>query len=115
MKPAVASRGKGAEAGPPASPPAPSINDDATVVSIGIPDPGGRDPDVRADAEARQAVEAQAQDVQKAVLAVTEDKDVVVQIVDVDGKVVRQIPPEDYLNTLKTLQKTSESMFHVKV
>ncbi len=49
---------------------------------------------------------------QKAHFAVVGDDDVVIRIVDSDGNVVRQIPPDEYIRMMDTIESQSESLFH---
>ena len=51
----------------------------------------------------------------KAFFAVTEDKNVVIRIVDSEGNVLRQIPPEEYLKTAEFLKHTNKNLFSVEV
>ncbi|MBF0537103.1 MAG: flagellar protein FlaG [Nitrospirae bacterium] len=39
---------------------------------------------------------------------------VVIRVADYQGKVIRQIPPEDYLKMAETMKKTQESLFSTK-
>ncbi|MBF0606391.1 MAG: flagellar protein FlaG [Magnetococcales bacterium] len=51
----------------------------------------------------------------KAYFAVDDKTDsVVIRIVDREGKLLRQIPPEDYLKMLQTMKKNVESIFSTK-
>ena len=50
----------------------------------------------------------------KAVLAIDEDKNVVIQLLDKDGKVVRQMPPEDYLDMVKKLKEVIKSHYDIE-
>lgn len=51
----------------------------------------------------------------KAVLAVDGDKNVVVRIIDSDGKVLRQIPPEEYMATVARLRELAKSLLDLEV
>lgn len=51
----------------------------------------------------------------KAVFAVDGDKNVVVRIIDSDGKVLRQIPPEEYMATVSRLRELAKSLFDTEV
>ena len=51
----------------------------------------------------------------RAVFAVDGDKNVVVRIIDTDGKVLRQIPPEEYMATVARLRELSKSLFDTEV
>ena len=51
---------------------------------------------------------------EKGVIALDDDKNVVIRFYDDKGKVVRQYPPEDYLEMMKKLGKTVESLFSKK-
>ena len=50
----------------------------------------------------------------KAVFAIDDDKNVVIQILDKDGNVVQQMPPEDYLDMVKKLRKVVNSHYDVE-
>ena len=50
----------------------------------------------------------------KAVLAIDEDKNVVIQLLDKDGNVVRQMPPEDYLDMVKKLKEVIKSHYDIE-
>lgn len=50
----------------------------------------------------------------KAVFAIDDDKNVVIQILDKDGNVVQQMPPEDYLDMVKKLRKVVNSHYEVE-
>src|SRR3990172_8952109 len=50
----------------------------------------------------------------KAVLAIDDDKNVVIQLVDKDGNVVRQMPPEDYLDMVKKLKEVIKSHYDIE-
>jgi len=49
---------------------------------------------------------------QKAYFAVDDNKNVVIKITDDTGKIVRQIPPEDYLKMAQKLDENIKSLFH---
>ena len=51
----------------------------------------------------------------KATFAVTEDKDVVIRFLNEKGEVVKQIPPEELLETAKRLKETIQNFFSKKV
>ncbi len=67
-------------------------------------------PEVR---EAPRAPENNAQQT-KAVFAVDGDKNVVVRIIDSDGKVLRQIPPEEYMAAAARLMDLAKSLFDLE-
>ncbi|QWR76717.1 flagellar protein FlaG [Candidatus Magnetomonas plexicatena] len=48
----------------------------------------------------------------KAVFAVDENKNVVIRILDSGGKVVKQIPAEDYVKMAQQLEQSAKSLFH---
>jgi uncharacterized FlaG/YvyC family protein len=48
----------------------------------------------------------------KAYFAVDENKNVVIKIEDENGKVVRQIPPEEYLKMVDKIKQSAEKLFH---
>lgn len=50
----------------------------------------------------------------KAFLAVDENRNVVIRVVDSDGKMIRQIPPEDYLKTAAALKEITKNLFHTE-
>lgn len=50
----------------------------------------------------------------KAVLAVDGDKNVVVRIIDSDGKVLRQIPPEEYMATVARLRELAKTLLDLE-
>lgn len=47
----------------------------------------------------------------KAVFAVDEEKKITIQIIDEDGKVVKQIPPEEYREMVRKLKEAVESLY----
>jgi uncharacterized FlaG/YvyC family protein len=51
----------------------------------------------------------------KPVFAVDEDKNIVIRFFDKKGEIVRQIPPEEYLNMIKKLNETVENLYSKKV
>ena len=50
----------------------------------------------------------------KAVFAIDNDRNVVIQLLDKYGNVVRQMPPEDYLDMVKKLKKFVNSHYDVE-
>ncbi|MBF0559172.1 MAG: hypothetical protein HQL08_10375 [Nitrospirae bacterium] len=50
----------------------------------------------------------------KGVIALDDNKNVVVRFMDDKGKIVAQYPPEEYLSMMKSLNQVAESLFHVK-
>ncbi|MBF0519497.1 MAG: flagellar protein FlaG [Nitrospirae bacterium] len=48
----------------------------------------------------------------KAVFAVDDNKKVVIRILDSEGKVIKQIPAEDYVKMAQQLEHTAKSLFH---
>ena len=50
----------------------------------------------------------------KAVLAIDDDKNVVIQFLDKDGKVVQQMPAEEYLDMVKKLKKVVNSHYDIE-
>ncbi|MBF0344773.1 MAG: flagellar protein FlaG [Nitrospirae bacterium] len=50
----------------------------------------------------------------KAYFAVDENNNVVIRIVDHEGKLIRQVPPEDYLKMLEKMKKNIEHIFSTK-
>lgn len=55
------------------------------------------------------------QNTTKAFFAVTEDENVVIRIVDSEGKLIRQIPPEEFLKTAEFLQSNNKNILSVEV
>lgn len=55
------------------------------------------------------------QNITKAFFAVTEDKNVVIKIVDEEGNLLRQIPPEEYLKMVEFLKNNNKNLFSVEV
>jgi hypothetical protein len=51
----------------------------------------------------------------KPVFAVDEDKNIVIRFLDKKGKIVRQIPPDEYLNMVKKLQEAIGNLYSKKV
>src|SRR5574337_171932 len=50
----------------------------------------------------------------KAVFAIDEDKNVVIQLLDKDGVVIRQMPPKDYLDMVKKLRAVVKSHYDIE-
>lgn len=48
----------------------------------------------------------------RAVFAMDKDKNVTIQIIDKDGEVVRQIPPEEYIEMARKLKGEVESIYN---
>jgi len=66
--------------------------------------------------EVRESPRLEVKDAQtKAFFAVTENKDVVIRIVDSEGNLIRQIPPEEFLKTAEFLQSNNKNIFSVEV
>lgn len=70
--------------------------------------PADEQPDTEKIAEQKQADTNSV----KAVFAVDDDKNVVIRVLDEDGKVIRQFPPEEFLEMAKNLENISKSIFH---
>lgn len=51
----------------------------------------------------------------KAVFALDKEKNVVIRFLDQKGKVVRQIPPEEYINMIKKFKESVENLFSKEV
>ncbi|BCB96087.1 hypothetical protein JZK55_10090 [Dissulfurispira thermophila] len=51
----------------------------------------------------------------KAVFAVDKEKNVVIRFLDKKGKIVRQVPPEEYINMVKKFRENIESLFSKEV
>lgn len=102
------------------APVSPSVHPSATgqpdVVRISdvAQDKAAQDPAVAENRENRQKTEPEPKPTYKAILALDEDKKVVVQVVDEQGEVVRQVPPEEYVEALKRLREVTNQLFHVK-
>lgn len=54
------------------------------------------------------------QGVNKAYFAVDDKRNVVIRIVDSQGKVVKQVPPEDYLKMVDAMKQADSHLFHTK-
>lgn len=71
------------------------------------------------EVQAQETVEApkvEIKDIQiKAFFAVTEDENVVIRIVDSDGNLIRQIPPEEFIKMVEFLKKHNENLFSMEV
>lgn len=63
---------------------------------------------------APEAVQPEAENQTKAIFALDEDKNVVIQIIDEEGEIVRQMPPEEFLEASKSLQAVAANMFHIE-
>ncbi len=50
----------------------------------------------------------------KAVFAVDKDENVVIRFIDKKGKVVRQVPPEEYLDMISKLKESTSNLFSAK-
>ena len=66
----------------------------------------------KATEEAPKA-EAQAQQ-RRAYFALDDNKNVVIRIVDEEGNVIRQIPPEEFLKTVDTLKENMQNLLHLE-
>lgn len=51
----------------------------------------------------------------KAFFAVDDNKNVVIRIVNADGKVLKQVPPEDYLKMVERMEESAQKLFHKEV
>jgi uncharacterized FlaG/YvyC family protein len=51
----------------------------------------------------------------KAFFAVDENKNVVIKVVDSEGRVIRQMPPEEYLKMAAAWKKVIKNLFHKEV
>ena len=51
----------------------------------------------------------------KAVFALDKEKNVVIRVLDQKGEVVRQFPPEEYINMIKKFKDNVESLFSKEV
>src|SRR3990170_4601388 len=50
----------------------------------------------------------------KGVFAIDEDNNVIIQLLDKDGNVVRQMPPEEYLDMVKKLKEFVKSHYDIE-
>jgi uncharacterized FlaG/YvyC family protein len=50
----------------------------------------------------------------KAFFAVDENENVVIRVVDSEGRIVRQFPPEEYLRTVEVLKGTVQNLLHLE-
>lgn len=48
----------------------------------------------------------------KAFFAVDENKNVVIRVVDSEGNLIKQIPPEEFLKMVEILKQNREHLFH---
>jgi uncharacterized FlaG/YvyC family protein len=51
----------------------------------------------------------------KAFFAIDENKNVVIKVVDQEGNLVRQIPPEEYLKVAESMKMISKKLLHLEV
>ena len=51
----------------------------------------------------------------KAFFAIDENKNIVIRVVDQEGNLVRQIPPEEYLKATESLKMVSKRLLHLEV
>jgi uncharacterized FlaG/YvyC family protein len=51
----------------------------------------------------------------KAVFALDKEKNVVIRVLDKKGEIVRQYPPEEYINMIKKLKENVENLFSKEV
>lgn len=51
----------------------------------------------------------------KAFFDIDENKNVVIKVVDSEGNLVRQIPPEEYLKVAESLKNISKKLLHLEV
>lgn len=51
----------------------------------------------------------------KAVFALDKEKNVVIRVLDKKGEIVRQYPPEEYINMIKKFRENVESLFSKEV
>lgn len=49
----------------------------------------------------------------KAVFAIDDNKNVVIQVLDEDGKVIKQLPPDDYLDMVKKIKESMTSHYDI--
>jgi uncharacterized FlaG/YvyC family protein len=48
----------------------------------------------------------------KAFFAVDENKNVIIRIVDSEGNIVKQIPPEEYVNMIDNMKELNRNLLH---
>ena len=67
--------------------------------------------------DTKKSISNQVRNIQdlKAVLALDDDKNVVIRVLDEKGKTVAQYPPEDYLQMMKRMNEIVKSLFSKKV
>lgn len=51
----------------------------------------------------------------KAFFDIDENKNVVIKIVDSEGNLVRQIPPEEYIKMAESFKENIKNLFHIEV
>ena len=85
------------------------VSPPSVVSEIGRAGKGGKDTQIKQVAPHVQTVE---QESLNAFFAVDENKNVVIRIADANGKVVKQIPAEEYLKMTEFLLETSKNLFH---
>ena len=85
------------------------VSPPSVVSEIGRADKSGKDVQTKEVASPEQGFQSETL---KAFFAVDENKNVVIRIADANGKVVKQIPAEEYLKMTEFLLETSKSLFH---
>lgn len=53
--------------------------------------------------------------IHKAFFAVDENENVVIRVVDSEGRIVKQFPPEEYLRAAEVLKGTVQNLLHLEV
>lgn len=51
----------------------------------------------------------------KAFFAIDENKNVIIKVVDSDGNLIRQIPPEEFLKVAESLKIITKKLLHLEV
>ncbi|MEW6417009.1 MAG: flagellar protein FlaG [Nitrospirota bacterium] len=62
-----------------------------------------------------EAVKAPEAESYKAFFAIDDNKNVVIRIVDSEGNLVRQIPPEEFINMVEKMKEISEDLYSKRV
>ncbi|KJU84328.1 Flagellar protein FlaG protein, partial [Candidatus Magnetobacterium bavaricum] len=70
--------------------------------------------EIKAKEKEKQKEKEYEKNFSKAYFAIDDKDNVVIRIVDYEGKLIRQIPPEDYIKMLEAMDKNIESLFSTK-
>ncbi|HSW62086.1 MAG TPA: flagellar protein FlaG [Dissulfurispiraceae bacterium] len=86
------------------------------VVSVNRKQPAASDEEEKRQQVQNKAAESLKAEIYKykAFFAVDDDKNVVIRFVDKKGKVVQQVPPEEYLDMMSKLRASTENLFSAK-